>query len=250
MRLKDKVSIITGAGSGIGRATAIKFAQEGSKVVVAEFNEDTGKETVNIINEAGGHASFKKVNVAEFKEMEELMDYTVETYGRLDVIFNNAGIGLHEPLFDHTPEDYDTVVKINQYGVYYGILAAARKMKELNIEGTIINTASVFAFMASYHIIGYNAAKGAVKMMTQSAALDLAPYGIRVVGVAPGSVDTRIIQSYKDAGKTERLARHQMRGKLMQPEQIANVVAFLASEEASGINGTTIMVDDGFTAFK
>ena len=250
MNLQNKVAIITGAGSGIGRATALKFAKDGAKVVVAEFNDVTGPETVDLIKKEGGEAVFKKVNVGEFKEVEEVVQFTVDTYGTIDVIFNNAGIGINKPLLEHTPEDYDAVVKINQYGVYYGILAAARKMKELGVHGTIVNTASVFAFMASHGVIGYHAAKGAVKMMTQSAALELAPYNIRVVAVAPGGVDTRIIQGYKDAGLTEHLSRQQMTGKLMQPEQIANVVAFLASEEASGINGSVVMVDDGFASFK
>lgn len=250
MTLQDKVSIITGGGSGIGRATALKFAKEGAKVIVAEFNEVTGQETVNLIKEAGGTAVFKKVNVADFKEVEAVVEFAVETYGGLDVIFNNAGIGANKPFLDHSPEDYHRVVDVNQHGVYYGLLAAARKMKELNTKGVIINTASVFGFMASPGTFGYHAAKGAVVMMTKSAALDLAKYGIRVVAIAPGGVDTNIIQGYKDAGLGDHLARQQMTGKLLQPEQIANSVAFLATEEANAINGSVVMLDDGFASFK
>ncbi|WP_139492729.1 SDR family NAD(P)-dependent oxidoreductase [Brevibacillus dissolubilis] len=250
MKLQGKAAVITGAGSGIGRATALKFAQEGAKVVVAEFNETTGTETVELIRAAGGEASFIQTNVAEYSEVERAVNFAVEQYGRIDTMFNNAGIGVNRPLLEQTPEDYDRVVKVNQYGVFYGILAAGKKMAELGIHGTIINTASVFAYMASRGVIGYHAAKGAVKMMTQSAALELAPHNIRVVAVAPGGVDTPIIQGYKDAGLSEHLARQQMRNKLMQPEQIANVVAFLASGEADGINGSVVMVDDGYAEFK
>lgn len=250
MRLENKVAVVTGGASGIGRATALKFAVEGAKVVVADFNEEGGKATVEHIIKNGGEAAFKKVDTSKFEQVEEVVDFAVETFGRIDVIFNNAGIGINKPLLDHDVESYHKVTSVNQDGVYHGILAASRKMVELGIHGTIINTASVFAFLASPGVISYHAAKGAVKMMTQSAALELAKNGIRVVAVAPGGVDTNIIQGYKDAGLGEHLAKQQMTGKLLQPEQIANVVAFLASDEASGINGSTVLVDDGYASFK
>jgi glucose 1-dehydrogenase len=250
MRLADQVAIVTGGGSGIGRASALKLAQEGARVVIAEFNETSGRETVELIQAAGGTAAFVKTNVAEFAEVEAAVNFAVETYGRLDVMFNNAGIGVNKPLLDHTPEDFDKVVKVNQYGVFYGILAAGRKMSELGSKGVIINTASVYAFMGTPGVIGYHAAKGAVKMMTQSAALELAKYGIRVVAVAPGGVNTPIIQGYKDAGLEEHMKRQHMRRQLMEPEQIANVVAFLAHAESDGINGSVVMVDDGYAEFK
>lgn len=250
MMLHGKVAVITGGASGIGHATALKFAREGAKVVVADMNEQLGKETVQQIQQQGGEAAFCKTDVTNYKDVEATVQFAVDTFDKLDVMFNNAGIGINKPLLDHEPEDYDKVVKVNQYGVYYGILAAGRKMKELSIKGTIINTASVFAFMASHGVIGYQAAKGAVKMMTQAAALELARYGIRVVAIAPGGVNTPIIQGYKDAGLAEHMAKQQMRGKLQEPEQIANVVAFLATDDADAINGSVIMVDDGFAEFK
>lgn len=250
MFLKDKVAVITGGASGIGRATAHKFAKEGAKVIVADLNAQLGEDTVRSIQEQGGQAAFIQTNVTVFAEVEAAVQFAVDTFGSLDVMFNNAGIGLYKPLLDHEPEDFDKVVKVNQYGVYYGILAAGRKMRDLGRRGTIINTASVFAFMASPGVIGYHAAKGAVKMMTQAAALELARYGIRVVAVAPGGVDTSIIQGYKDMGIADMMAKQQMRRQLQQPEQIANVVALLASDDADAINGSVVMADDGFAAFK
>ncbi len=250
MMLEGKVAVITGGSSGIGRATCVKFAREGANVVVSDRDEQGGRETVEAIQAAGGDAIFVATDVSQFAQVEAAVNRAVEQYGSLDVMFNNAGIGLFKPLLDHEPEDYDRVVRVNQYGVYYGILAAGRKMRDLGVMGTIINTASIFAYMATFGVMGYHAAKGAVKMMTQVAALELAPLGIRVVAVAPGGVDTPIIQGYKDLGLEEQMKRQHMRNNLLKPEQIANVVAFLATDAADAINGSVVMVDDGWAEFK
>ncbi|MCM2535105.1 SDR family oxidoreductase [Neobacillus pocheonensis] len=250
MRLKDKVAVITGGASGIGRATCIKFIKEGAKVVVADFNETTGVETVKMLKEQGGEAVFKKVDVSDFKQLEDLVNFTIETYGRIDTMFNNAGIGFSTPILELEPTDYERIIKINQDGVYYGILAAGRKMKELDIHGTIINTSSIFGFIANVNTFSYNASKGAVRLMTQTAALELAEYGIRVVGIAPGIVDTPIYDTAREKGLTDLITDKQMTKKFTQPADIANVVAFLASDEARAITGTTVLVDDGYTSFK
>ncbi|MCY0901384.1 MAG: SDR family NAD(P)-dependent oxidoreductase [Firmicutes bacterium] len=250
MLLEGKVSIITGGASGIGRATALKFVREGAKVVVADRDVEGGKETVRLVETTGGTATFVETDVTQFEQVAAAVDCAANTYGSLDIMFNNAGIGRYKPLLEHEPEDFDVVVRVNQYGVYYGILASARKMKELGVKGTIINTASVFSFVASPGVIGYHAAKGAVKMMTQAAALELGAYGIRVVAIAPGGVDTPIIQGYKDMGLADRMGRQHMRGKMQTPEQIANVVALLATPDADAINGSVVMVDDGLAEWK
>lgn len=250
MMLEGKVAVITGAGSGIGRATALKFAREGARVVAAELDERGGEEVAREIRELGGQAVFVRTDVSEFPQVEAAVERAVGEYGALDVMFNNAGIGHYAPLLEHDPEHYDRVVRVNQYGVYYGILAAGRKMVALRSPGVIINTASVYAFLASPGVIGYHAAKGAVKIMTQAAALELAPYGIRVVAIAPGGVDTPIIQGYKDMGLGDRLARGQMRRRLLTPEQIAGAVVLLATDEADAINGSVVMADDGYAGFK
>ena len=248
--MTERVVVITGAASGIGRETAMKFARKGDKVIVADFNEIGGNQTVSFIKEEGGEATFVQVDVSKFEEVEALVDKAVELYGSIDVLHNNAGIGGMKHLLDYDMSDYDRVIGVNQNGVFYGILAAGRKMRDLNVKGVIINTASVFGYMANHGTFSYQASKGAVRMMTQTAALELAPYGIRVVGVAPGGVDTPIIQGYKDAGLEEHLKKQQMRQQLIRPEAIANAVYLLSLEEADVINGSVVMLDDGFASFK
>lgn len=248
--MAHRVVIITGAASGIGRASALKFARKGDKVLVADYNAEGGAETVDMIQAFGGEASFFQVDVSNFEQVEAMVETAVERYDKIDVMFNNAGTGAMGKLLDYRLEDYDRIIGVNQNGVFYGILAAGRKMRDLNVQGVIINTASVFGYLASPGTFAYQASKGAVRMMTQTAALELAEYGIRVVGVAPGTVDTPIIQGYKDAGMEKYLKKLQMRGELIQPEAIANAVYLLSLEEANVINGSVIMLDDGFASFK
>jgi NAD(P)-dependent dehydrogenase (short-subunit alcohol dehydrogenase family) len=246
----SRVAVITGGASGIGRETALKFAKKGDRVVVADFNEVIGKQTVDLIKSNGGEAIFVKTDVSNYEDVEALVDKAVETYGRIDVMFNNAGIGRITPVLDQNLEDYHSVINVNQHGVAYGIIAAGKKMRELNINGVIINTASVFGFLASPGTFAYHATKGAVIMMTKSAALELAEYGIRVVAIAPGVVDTPIIQGYKDSGVIDSMKAKVMGNKLTQPEQIANTVYLMSLEEASAVNGSVIMADEGYASFK
>ncbi|AZN38748.1 SDR family NAD(P)-dependent oxidoreductase [Paenibacillus albus] len=250
MRFTNKVAVITGGGSGIGRDACVKFAQEGSKVVVADFNETTGQETVELIQAEGFEAAFFKCDVGEFEQVEALAQFAEATYGGLDIMFNNAGIAIGAPMLEHTPELYHRVIRINQDGVYYGILAASRVMQKLGNGGVIINTASVMGFLAQQNTFSYNASKAAVVMMSQVAALDLAPYNIRVVGVAPGFAHTNILNPLKERGLENPIAKKHIHGELLQPHQITDTVLFLASDAASGINGTTVKIDDGYTAFK
>ncbi len=203
MKLEGKVGVITGSADGIGKATALRFAKEGAKVVVSDVNEKLGQQVVEQIKESGGEAIFVKTDVTVFEEMEALVEAAVETFGSIDIMFNNAGIGMNKPFLDHGPEDYHKVVNVNQHGVYYGMLAAARKMKELGSKGVIINNASVFGFVGTLGIAGYQAAKGAVVMLTKHGALELAPFGIRVVGVGPAAVNTNIVEGYRQAGLLE-----------------------------------------------
>jgi len=188
---EGRVVAITGGSSGIGRATALAFARERARIVVGDLNEVGGRETLDAVEALGGEADFVRCDVTEPADVEALVSRAVERFGALHVMTNNAGIGTYAPLLEHTPEQFDRVVKVNQYGVFYGMVAAGRAMRELQIAGTIVNTASVFAFLGSEGIIGYHASKGAVRLMTQAAALELAPYGIRVVAVAPGIVERR-----------------------------------------------------------
>lgn len=249
MALK-RVAVVTGGASGIGRETALKFANKGDQVVVADFNVAGGEETVKLIQADGGEAIFVQTDVSKYEDVEALVEKAVAAYGRIDVMFNNAGIGRPTPVLDQDLRDYHAVINVNQHGVAHGIIAAGKKMRELGIKGVIINTASVFGFLASPGTFAYHATKGAVIMMTKSAALELAAYGIRVVAVAPGAVDTPIIQGYKDSGLLESMKAKVMGNKLTQPEQVADSVYLLSLPEASAINGSVVMVDEGYASFK
>ncbi|MDK8181329.1 SDR family oxidoreductase [Paenibacillus sp. UMB4589-SE434] len=246
----NKVAVITGGASGIGRATALKFASKGAHVVVADFNEQAGNQTVAQIKESGGQAIFVKTDVSKFEEVEALIEHAVAAFGKIDVMFNNAGIGRVTPVLDQDLHDYHSVISVNQHGVAHGIIAAGKKMRELGTKGVIINTASVFGFLASPGTFAYHASKGAVIMMTKSAALELSPYGIRVVAVAPGAVDTPIIQGYKDQGMVDAMKAKVIGNKLTTPEQVADSVYLLSLEEASAINGSVVMADEGYASFK
>lgn len=228
----------------------MKFAAKGDKVVVADFNEEMGRETVERITADGGEGIFVKTDVSNHEDVEALINKAVEAYGRIDIMFNNAGIGAGGMILDQDMDGYFKTIGVNQHGVAFGIMAAGREMKELGIKGVIINTASVFGYLASHGTFAYQASKGAVRMMTQTAALELGAYGIRVVGIAPGGVYTPIIQSYKDMGIIDKLNASQMRGKLIKPEAIANAVCLLSLEETDAINGSVVMVDDGYASFK
>lgn len=250
MSLKDKVVIITGGASGMGRAAAIKFSTEGAKVIVADFNEVNGKDVISEINGRNGEATFFKVDVSNFEQVKAMVDFTIETYGTLHVIWNNAGISGASPLLESDVPSYLNTIAINQFGVAYGIYAASKRMVELGVKGVIINTASVFGILASENHFAYGASKAAVENMTKTAALELAPYGIRVVGIAPGTVNTAILKDVLAMGLGEQLKSYHMRQEFIEPTDIANVVGFLASEESNVINGTIIKVDDGWTSFK
>lgn len=247
---EQRVAVITGGASGIGRQVSLKFARKGDRVVVADYNEAAGQETVDMIKKEGGEATFVQVDVSKQESVEALVDKAVELYGRIDVMHNNAGIGGAGPVLEQNMDLYHRTINVNQHGVAYGIIAAGRKMKELGIKGVIINTASVFGFLASPGTFAYHATKGAVIMMSKSAALELAPYGIRVVAVAPGAVDTPIIQGFKDSGLLDSMSAKVMGGELTQPEVVADTVYLVSLDEAAAITGSVVMADQGYASFK
>ena len=248
MKLRDKVFVITGAGSGIGRSTAKKLASEGAIVVSTDINESTAKETTELIQGKGGKSSYYRVDVSNNLEVREMIENVVEKNGTLNGIFNNAGIAINKPFLEHDPETYHKVINVDQHGVYYGMYYAAKKMVELGVKGTIVNTASIYGYSAAIGTFGYHAAKGAIIMMTKSGALELAQYGIRVVGVAPGFVQIPLFSG--DSAKIKHFGSQHMRKAMIMPEKVADVVLFLFNEESEAINGQTIPVDDGFLSCK
>ena len=248
MRLEDKVAVVTGACGGIGQAIVAKFVAEGASVIVADLD---GAQAQQVAATFGDKARGLAVDVTDFGQVEAMVDAAVEHFGTLDVVVNNAGIGNPKALLDHDPvADFDIVTRVNQKGVYHGILAGGRKLRALGKAGAILNTSSVYGQMAAEMSFSYNASKAAVDMMTKCAALELAPLGIRVCAVAPGRVDTPLLRQYEALGLWEHIRKEQMRGEFTQPPEIADVFAFLASEEANCINGSTVCAEDGFINFK
>jgi NAD(P)-dependent dehydrogenase (short-subunit alcohol dehydrogenase family) len=248
MRLQDKVAVITGASGGIGREIVSAFVAEGARVVAADLDQQAVEDV------AAGHpgkVAACAVDVTDFQAVEAMINFAEETFGTLDVVINNAGIGTPCTLLDHDPvADFEGVTAVNQKGVYYGILAGARKLVALGKPGVILNTSSVYGTMAAEMTFTYNVSKAAVDMMTKCAALELGPHGIRVVAVAPGRVDTPLLRQYEALGLWEHIRAEQMRNEFTQPEEIARVFAFLASDEANCINGNTVAAEDGFMNFK
>ncbi len=248
MELMNKTAIVTGAAGGIGQAIVTKLREQGANILAVDISQQSlevykGAETKSL-------KTFS-ADVTDFQQVEAMVNYAVAEFGKLDIMINNAGIGSGKPLLDHDPiADFEPVSKVNQNGVYYGILAAARQFQAQGTPGVIMNTSSVYAQMAAEMTFTYNVSKAAVDMMTKCAALELASLGIRVVAIAPGRVDTPMLRQYEAIGLWEHIRKEQMRDTFTQTEEIANVIAFLVSDKANCINGCTVSASDGFENFK
>jgi NAD(P)-dependent dehydrogenase (short-subunit alcohol dehydrogenase family) len=257
MRLVNKVALITGAGNGIGRATAQLFAQEGAKVVVQDVNADMAQETVQLIGKAGGEAVSIGGDVASSADAEAMVNKAVDTYGRLDVLFNNAGVWHGGTILDIGEADWDRTMEVNVKGIYLVSRYAVQHMMRQE-GGSIINAASVAALRGSPMSAAYNASKGAVLLLTKCMALDFGRYGIRVNCTCPGVIATQMadqLLTYRSLGDDDRKQalletyeeRHAV-GRFGQPEEVAKVVLFLASDESSFVSGAAWPVDGGLSA--
>ncbi len=249
-RMKDKVALVTGGGSGIGRATALKMASEGASVVIGNRNEKAGQKTVDLIQQAGGKASFYKTDVTKLENVQNLIKYTVDTYGGLHTAFNNAGVEDPQAMTpDQTEATFDLVMNVNVKGVWYSMKCEIEHMLA-NGGGTIVNTSSIAGLIGYPGHAPYTASKHAVIGLTKTAALEYAKQGIRVNAVCPGAVETNLLESLAegDSATLEYIKSLHPIGRLAKPKEIADVVVWLCSDEASFVLGQEITIDGGFTA--
>jgi glucose 1-dehydrogenase len=244
MRLQDKVAVVTGAAQGIGLACAERFVAEGARVMLADVEEGKGRQAAGSLGE---RARFQRCDVGAKAEVDALVAATVEAFGRLDVMVSNAGIPHAAEFLDLAEADFDRVLRVNLKGVFLTGQAAARQMAAQGEGGVILNMASVNGVLAIPNQVPYVVSKGGVNQLTKVMALALAPHGIRVVAIGPGTILTELARNAVRADEAARkkiLSRTPM-GRCGEPAEVAAVAAFLASDDASYITGTTIYPDGG-----
>jgi NAD(P)-dependent dehydrogenase (short-subunit alcohol dehydrogenase family) len=250
--LQGKVAIVTGAGVGMGAATAKLFAERGAKVLVADINEDTGQQVVQEITDAGGKASFFGVDVADSAQVDAMVGAAVDRYGRLDCAVNNAAVTPDsQPVVDLDETEFDRVIAVDLKGVALCMKAELARFHEQGDGGAIVNIGSVSSFRPQPNNIAYVAAKHAVIGMTKVASLENAPSGIRVNAVCPGAIDTPMLRGALetiDATEEEFAPALSLFGRFGQPSEVAEANVWLCTDAASYITGTALMVDAGYTS--
>ena len=249
MRLAGKVAVVTGGASGMGLDTVMKFAAEGAKVVVADFNAQTGEASAHEAVQQGFDVSFIKTDVASEQDIEAMCEYAVATYGRLDVLFNNAGVGgAIGPLTDTTVEDWDYTFDVLAKGVFLGIKHGAKIMRRQGEGGSIINTASIAALSGDAGPLVYSAAKAAVLYLSKTVAVELALDHIRVNAICPGYIATPLVHSGDLEAIQRAFVKSQPWPDFGRGEHIAGAALFLASDDSEFVTGESIVVDGGATA--
>ncbi len=251
MRLKDKVALVTGAGAGIGKAIAEVFAKEGAKVVVNDLKEDTARAVAEGINSRGETAAFVHADVSKEADAARIVKFTVDTYGRLDVLVNNAGIELIKPTHELTEQDWDAVMNVNLKGCF---LVSKHGVIQMMAQGggSIVNMASAAGLIGFPLLASYCATKGGVVQLTKTMALEYRPANIRVNAICPALIKTelgdRFVDSYKAAGIPADELLMSMQGRMGTVQDVAGAALFLASDDASFVNGVTLPVDGGACA--
>jgi NAD(P)-dependent dehydrogenase (short-subunit alcohol dehydrogenase family) len=253
MRLQGKVALVTGAGSGIGRATSILFGKEGAKVVAVDIDQASGNSTVQHIKDDGGNASFVQADVGKSGDVMRMIESAIDLHGQLNVLFNNAGINPWGTVVDTTEEVWDKTIAINLKGVFLGCKFAIPHMIRQG-GGSIINTASVNGLFGLTSECAYDASKGGVVLLTKATAIDFGSKNIRVNCVCPGITDTPLLHKLaRDSGNYDKTLEEYAKmnfafQRMIKPSEVANTVLFLASDESSGVTGAAFVVDGGYTA--
>ena len=252
-RLKGKVALITGAGSGIGRATALLFAREGAQVGIGDLNPDGIAETVRLVEEQGGTAMALHLNVTVAQEVEAAINVIIEHFGTLHILFNNAGTGeTHTSLVKLEEDEWERVFAVNVKGVFLGLKYGAAAMLKAGVSGSIINTASAAGIVGNPGYTAYSSSKAACIHLTRTAALELARSNIRVNAIAPAFTSTPMLDTmtstYRDPAQAQqKLSSIIPLGRLGTADDIANAALFLASEESSFMTGAVLVLDGGLT---
>jgi glucose 1-dehydrogenase len=255
MKLKDKISLITGAGQGIGKAIALEFAKEGAKIVVndlsSNMNEESGVnkavEVAKSINASGGNAIFVEADVSQEGEVINMIGEVIKNFGRIDILVNNAGVNIETLFVDLSEEVWQRIIKTNLEGTFLCSQITARKMIKQG-GGKIINISSVHQFLPKRNIAHYAASKGGMLMLTKVMALELAEHKINVNCIAPGAIKTSMNKVLLDDPRLEAEMNSKIPwGRMGEPEEVAKVALFLASEDSDYITGSTIVIDGGLS---
>ena len=248
MRLNEKVAIITGAASGIGKATAKLFAEHGAKIVVADIDTKGGKLTVTEIKDKGHQGSFIQTDVSIHDKTQQMVDHTINQYGKLDILVNSAGIAMRLPVDELPEDDWHHCLGVNLTGVFFSSKAAIPAMRE-NGGGSIINLSSIYGLVGAEVRAAYVASKGAVTNLTRGMALDYAEDNIRVNCICPGFVETPLVAGVvKNPDEYQKLANKHPLRRLGQPTEIAYGALYLASDESAFVTGIALPIDGGYTA--
>lgn len=242
MKLENKVAVVTGASSGIGLAIANTFYSEGATVVYSDINQN------NLIPD-DRNAVFVKCDVSKKEDIDNLIDFTVEKFGKIDIMVNNAGIEIFGDILNINYESWDKAIAVNLSGVFYGDRAAALSMKNKGIKGSVINISSILGNVGLAGEIAYCTAKGGIVQLTRAASLDLAPFGIRINAIAPGVIRTKMTdRDLMDKSIIKRIEESTPLGYVGEPQDIANAALYLAGDDSKYVTGTIIYVDGGWTA--